>query len=341
MIAYICEQGAKIHREGERLVVRGKESERTLFTHKLKQLVLFGAIHLTAHARSLILAKNIDTVFLNSSGSYRGRLAPLEGENVFLRKRQYDLLNDKRFGLKIASEIVKAKLHNQGVMLSRLKREHHIPEADRGIEELKALAREAARSDNVDSLRGIEGSAAAIYFHYYSHAFDSSLHFCKRVRRPPTDPVNAVLSLVYTLLIDRCYTACRIAGLDPYPASLHALEYGRYSLPLDLVEEFRPVIGDTLTLSLFSRHGISLKDFETRISAPPSDRQDSASHAYALAAPALKKTLNAFQKKMKSQFHNRQSEKEMTYADALEWQARNYREAIENGADKYRPFLWH
>ena len=273
MIVYVCEQGAKIRRQDERLIVSLGDNSRTLFPGHITQLLLFGHIHLTAQARSLLIEKKIDTVFLSLSGNYKGRLITVEGENIFLRKRQYQLLDDEGFKLKIARQIVTAKLHNQTIMLSRLRREHNLHNAEQGINELKMLAREAEDAKNLDSLRGIEGSGASAYFHYFTQAFHQDWGFTHRNRRPPADPVNAVLSLVYTLLVNRCHTACRLAGLDPYPANLHALECGRQSLPLDLVEEFRSIPGDALTLSLFNKHILKNDDFEIK-PEPGANHQD-------------------------------------------------------------------
>lgn len=333
MIACICEQGAKIRREGERLVVKTAQEEKTLFAHQLEQLLLFGNIHLTAQARSLLLARRIDTVFLSVHGSYRGRLATVESENVFLRKRQYELLTDEEFKLETARAIVLGKLHNQAVMLGRLKREHHVEEAQAGAEQIKALAKEAKAAASIESLRGMEGAAAEAYFHYFAKAYDEGFNFRHRVRRPPTDPVNAVLSFIYTLLADQCHTACRLAGLDPYPGNLHALEYGRYSLPLDLMEEFRAIIGDTLTFALFSKHMLMQDDFEAGAG------EDSDIKGVLLRREALKKVLAAFVRKLASEF--RHDGREISYSHAIRLQAEQYRDLVEGKIAAYKPVMWH
>lgn len=334
MIAFICEQGAKIRQEGERLIVCGKSAQQTLYTRNLEQLVLFGNIHLTAQARSLILSKKIPTVFLTSQGAYRGRLEIDEGENVFLSKRQYELLSDMDFQLKAAKEIVLAKLHNQRWMLTRIRKEHQVIEASRVKKELLILAEKAKNSESIQSLRGMEGAAAEAYFPCLAKAFKPDLGFVHRKRRPPTDPVNAVLSLVYTLLINRCHTACRLAGLDPYPGNLHSLEYGRHSLPLDLVEEFRALFGDALTLALFNRHILTKDDFEKE----SSENADEPCRVI-LTEKGMKKLLGAFQAKLESSFPHPHLNKKISYAEAINHQAHAYRDLVEGRAEKYQPLL--
>lgn len=343
MIVYVSEQGAKIHREDERLIIRFQGQSRMLFSHKLRQLILLGNIHLTAQARSLLLEKNIDTVFLSSHGSYRGRLITKEAENVFLRKKQYELLDNSQFQLKIAREIVMAKLHNQAVMLGRIKRSQHQNDMTAGIEELKALIHKAREEKDIESLRGMEGAGANIYFHNFTRAFHKDWGFHGRTRRPPSDPVNVILSLTYTLLVDRCHTACRLAGLDPCPANLHTLEYGRQSLPLDLVEEFRTIIGDALAIALFNMRMLTEEDFVSPETCDDKDKFPKMEKARGLVLKkeALKKVLAAFSKKMETEFHHPHEAREMTYSEAVNLQAKEYRKVVEGKTEKYKPVVWH
>lgn len=343
MVVYITEQGAKIRREGERLIVCSGDNERILLAREVRRLLLFGNIHLTAQARSLLFAKKIDTVFLSAAGSFRGRLSGEIGENVFLRKRQYELLNDAEFQLAMAREIVRAKLRNQATMLGRIKREHNVPEAADGVEELKEHENRTRTAENTASLRGVEGAGAAAYFRYFARAFHRDHGFSGRVRRPPTDPVNAVLSLVYTLLVDRCHAACRLHGLDPFPGALHALEYGRKSLPLDLVEEFRAVIGDSLVLSLFNARVLHNDDFETAASGFDEEENFPAAEksGLVLKKEALKKVLAAFARKMNVRFRHSRAGAEMTYSEAVDYQAGEYRRAVEGAVPVYTPLIWH
>lgn len=262
MIVYVTVQGSRVIREGRHLLVRlGDDIHHTLFTGKLEQLVLCGNITLTTPALSLLLREGIDTVFLRQDGRYRGRLAGAEPKNVLLRRRQFQLTFDDAFCLAVARDIVRGKVSNMLTILQRIKRTRQSNAADSAAGSVRTLLVKLGDAGNLDTLRGLEGAASARYFEGLRQGLDDDHGFRKRVRRPPTDPVNSVLSLIYTFLINRVYAAIRLAGLDPYPGVLHTLDYGRHSLPLDLVEEFRAPLGDALTLALFNLRILKKEDF--------------------------------------------------------------------------------
>ncbi len=275
MVVYVKTQGARIIKEGKHLLVKkGDATYHTLFTYKLRQLLLFGNIEITHSALCQLMRNNIDTVFLTRYGRYLGRLASLESKNVFLHKRQYHLLDDPVFGLHLARSIVVGKLSNMATLLMRIKRSRNKSIAGNKAKEIQKLIPKLAQAVSIDSVRGYEGRGSAIYFEGFPYGFIENMGFIKRVRRPPTDPINSVLSLLYTFLMNRVYAAVRIAGLDPYPGFLHSIDYGRYSLVLDLMEEFRTIIADTLTLSLVNLKILQRVDF---IVKRPSQKAPNAS----------------------------------------------------------------
>lgn len=379
MIAYIREQGAKISREGRRLIVTTPDMKRTIFVDHLEQLLLFGNVQLTAPALLFLLREDVDTVFLRADGRYMGRLSNMEQANVFLRKRQFALMDDSAFCLNVARRIVQAKLANQATVMARIKRARGAPQAGEAATALRGLALRADALGDIEALRGLEGNGAALYFRHLPLAFTEDWGFTRRVRRPPTDPVNAVLSLLYTLLINRCCAAVRLAGLDPYPAALHRPAYGRQSLPLDLVEEFRAMLADTLTIALFNLRVLGRDDFESPAPQPPEEEMSTEDvteqavlrdhigamtpHADApdisvlagmqmdenpaghipgkapvlLRHDAFKRVLTIFAKKMETEFHHPVAERQMTYNDALVFQARQYRRLVEGETDAYIP----
>ena len=364
MIIYVKTQGARIVKEGRHLVVKkGDGIYNTLFTYKLKQLLLFGNIEITHNALCQIMRNNIDTVFLTRYGRYLGRLAPSESKNVFLHKKQYLLLEDFNFGTRIVRSIVAGKLTNMATLLLRIKRTRKQTYAGVLAGKIHDLIPKLTAADNIDSVRGYEGRGSAIFFEGLRYGFINPHNFNKRVRRPPTDPVNSVLSLLYTFLMNRVYAAVRIAGLDPYPGFLHTIDYGRYSLVLDLMEEFRTIIADTLTLSLFNLQILKQDDFyiekpvervsvssnpdnadvskdpiglismdnteETEFDLPDQRMEADAEAASAitgkypvkLESNAFKRVIDAFEKKLTTSFYHPLAERQLTFADAIIFQA--------------------
>ncbi len=262
MRIYLTTQGTRVIREGSHLLVKKDTTTyHTLFVDKIEQLLVFGNIELTPPARSLLLSKGVDTVFLTRDGRYRGRFELPEPKNIFLRIKQFDLLHDKEFGLDFARRVVEGKLRNMMVLLHRMKRKKKIKKPGFRAGEIKKLLSGLVEADSISTIRGYEGLGSAHYFSVFGRGLDKDFGFRQRVRRPPTDPVNSVLSLLYTFLYNRVYAAIRINHLDPYPAFLHTPDYGRTSLALDLMEEFRVIIVDSLTLSLFNLSILKEQDF--------------------------------------------------------------------------------
>lgn len=275
MNIYIRTQGARIVKEGRHLLVKkGEDTYHTLFVQKLKQVVICGNVSLSPAARSLLLRNQVDTVFLTRNGRYVGRFAGHEPKNVMLRKMQFTLLDNEQFGVKFCRQVVHGKLTNMITLLMRIRRSRGRKEAGRKAKEIRALLRKVEQAANIDSLRGYEGRGSALYFNGFRHGLLDDFNFYRRIRRPPTDPVNAVLSLLYTFLFNRVYAAIRTVNLDPYPAFLHTPDYGRHSLVMDLMEEFRVIIADTLTLSLLNLKILQRDDFIIEPPRPAAAKQD-------------------------------------------------------------------
>lgn len=371
MVVHITSQGAKIKREGRHLVVKQDDApDQPIFLHNTEQLALYGNVGITQPAIALLLTENIDTVFLRFDGRYLGRLVGGEPKNAELRLRQFLLSDDQQFRLPVARAIVQGKLLNMTALLQRVARARRTTELNLAVEKLKVLATDIAKVEALETLLGCEGRGAAIYFGVFNQAFIRDQGFDKRRRRPPTDPVNATLSFLYTLLVNRAHTAIHLAGLDPQPGFLHSLHYGRHALPLDLMEEFRPVIVDPLVISLFNLNMLSDADFE-RCAVEEEDAEvaavdDSAKVASAddlgltvdtakaadesipttpspakeylrFVPPAFQRVVKAFEQKLQSEFFHAGAERKMTYAEALSWQARHLRSVIEGEVSVYQP----
>jgi len=206
----------------------------------------------------------IDTIFLSANGRFNGKLQFEEGKNVFLRKRQYDSLNDPNFCLEVAKSIAAGKIGNQIAFMQRINRkndkvnvEHAIAQAQRNLDQMKA-------AQTIDAVRGHEGMGSKIYFQYFKQNINPDWAVFKgRSMNPPRDNVNAVMSFYYTLLLYRVDAFIEMEGMDPYVGYLHTIEYGKRSLSFDLMEEYRASICDTLTCALFNLGMLNASDFET------------------------------------------------------------------------------
>jgi CRISPR-associated protein Cas1 len=294
---YITEQGTTLRKEQNRLVVeRDSTVISDIHEFKLERVVVFGNVQLTTQVISFLLERGIDTTFLSLKGKLKGRLAPLASKNVLLRISQYERASDARFALDVAIAIVSAKIANCAEILRRHQRNHSECGLSSEVAQLAALHQKASRRQTIDSLRGIEGQAAAIYFQGFARMLRRNLNFKKRTRRPPTDPVNSLLGFGYTLLYNEAISALVAVGFDPYIGFYHKVNYGRCSLALDLMEEMRPVIADRLALNLVNLEIVKPEDFTTA--------DDQGTY---LSGEGRKRFLREYERMMIAEFTNRRT----------------------------------
>lgn len=263
---YVTEQNAILRKTGDRLIVE-KDGEVLLDVPclKLDTVLLFGNVQFTTQAAAELLDHGIEMALLSTHGRLRGQLTPPKAKNVYLRVAQYDLHRDDAFCLALAREIVAAKIESSAAVLRRY-RENHPEALDlTQIDALAPLARSGADATSLDSLRGIEGTAAARYFRLLPALVPESFAFEGRNRRPPRDPCNALLSFGYVLVATEIQALLDAMGYDPYIGFYHQLDYGRPSLALDLLEEFRAPLVDRFSTSLLNRGQLQQEDF---ISSP-------------------------------------------------------------------------
>lgn len=261
---YLTFDGATLRREGRRITVWSKrEKVRELGTEDLEQLVLMGNATITAAAMDLLLEAGVDTVILSKTGRYRGRIVGGTSSNITLRLAQYRSFTDTREKLRLAQLIVDGKVANQHTTLVRHARRHGMTARMReAIIAMTAARRRALIVETMDEVRGCEGSAAAAYFRVFGELIRApGFSFERRSRRPPMDPVNALLSFGYTLLMSAVESAVLRVGLDVHLGALHAPEAGRPSLACDLVEEHRYVV-DRLVVAAINRGAFRAEDFE-------------------------------------------------------------------------------
>jgi len=351
-IVYLMEQNTTVSKEGGRLLIK-KEGElsKTIHLFKLEQIVLFGNVFLTPAVIRHLLKEGIDTAFLTTKGKYLGRLQSALGKNILLRREQFRKMEDPEFCLKTAKAIVKGKLNNLRALLLRLNRSREDIELENQILSLRNLITKLEEVDNLESLRGYEGRGTAVYFEGFSKGFLSEdIKFAGRVRRPPTDPINALLSLGYTLLLNQLIASVSLVGFDPYFGTLHSMDYGRPSLALDLMEEWRPIIVDTLVLSVFNLKTISLSDFEVRDEIIQKEEEeiglneDIQSHSsqekvksVILTEVGFRKFITQFERKMNQKVQYHLTGEQLTYRDCIREQVRHFARYLKGEESQYQP----
>lgn len=260
-VVYITKPGVKIHLEGKHLLACGENFRQTIYTFNLERLVLVGKVEITHAALSHLFRNETSVVYLSRQGGFLGSITGVEPKNVYLRLKQYERYNDATFRLISARHIVEGKIKNMRTMLMRLGRTLEDKHFTKATKELMLSLNSVQEAKDLQALRGVEGHSTRTYFQALRWAFPEEFGFHKRVRRPPTDPVNACLSFGYTVLMNIVHGSVCAARLDPALGCLHETSYGRSSLSLDLMEEFRTPIVDMTVLSCFNLGILKKEDF--------------------------------------------------------------------------------
>lgn len=252
--------GAQIGQRGDQLQVTVKgEVVRKLPGHQVRAIYCFGAVQLTAQAVETCLDLGIDVSYFSPAGRFIGMLRGLPASGVDARRGQYRLFEQEGIRLHLARECIRAKIHNQRVMLMR---NGDVP--DRVLILMAGFRDQTAEATDLTQLIGIEGAAAATYFEQFPTMLKGGVwkfDFRGRNRRPPRDPVNSLLSMGYSILAKEFAGVCHAVGLDPFLGFLHQPRYGRPALALDLMEEFRPLTADSVAISLVNRGELGPEDF--------------------------------------------------------------------------------
>lgn len=258
---YICEQGASVGYEGCRFQVRYKnEMLKSVPAETLESIQLFGKIQLTTQCMEECLKRGIDVVFYSSHGAYFGRLVSTNHVNVARQRLQAALSPD--FKLTMAKSIIRAKIRNQTVILRRyVRRQAELDGVNEEIEHMLRLSRKLEACETTEEIMGYEGAAARSYFAALGKLIDPDFHFDKRTRRPPLDPFNSMISLGYSIILNEIYGKLEGKGLNPYFGILHQDREKHPTLASDLMEEWRAVLIDSLTMSLLNGHEIGTDDF--------------------------------------------------------------------------------
>ena len=261
-VLYVTEQGAMIRfTEGRIIVGKEKKILQEVPAFKLDQIVAVGNVILTAGAATFCMQNGVDVAFLSTTGKYRGRLQPEFAKSALLRQRQYERAIDPEFCRQTAAAIVAGKIKNMLAMTRQQRRLRD--EGAASIKEMERLLARVPAGRDLDTLRGFEGAATVAYFKAFRAAIKGDWEFHAREYHPPTGEVNALLSFGYSLLYNNIFGAVNVVGMDPYMGYFHRPRHGHAALVSDLVEEYRAVIVDRLTLTALNKRLLLKDDFFT------------------------------------------------------------------------------
>jgi CRISPR-associated protein Cas1 len=327
---YISTEDAFIGKTDERLRVRAqKETLLDVPMIKVDGVVVLGRATVSPAAIVELLERKIPLTFLTATGRYLGRLEPELTKNIFVRQAQWQAAGETPQAIHVVQSVIRGKLKNYRNMLLRSQRRNEL-ELTPGLQHLEQALAPIDQTQQIDRLRGLEGSGSAAYFKHFNHLIrNDQFTFSSRVRRPPTDPINSLLSLGYALLQHDVQSALNIVGFDPYLGYLHTQRYGRPSLALDLMEEFRPLVVDAVVLSAINRQVLVPEDFV----------QEPISQAVSLSDEGRKKFLRLYEQKKQSKFKHPVMQRQCTYQQAFEIQARLLAKYLMAETEKYPPLI--
>lgn len=338
---YFSTQGMWIGKKGDLLQakVEGKVVQEIRF-NDINQINLFGNIQLSTQAIQTALGRDVPIGYFTQKGYYYGVSGGLGVKNILVRRQQFRLAEDSEFCLDIARALVHGKIRNQRTLLMR---NHREPDAG-SLRDLKRYAGRALKADSLASLLGIEGIAARVYFGDFAGMLKvdcgvstggegfvtaekrPAFHFRSRNRRPPRDPVNAMLSLAYSLLTKDCLVAATLVGLDPHLGFYHQVKPGKPALALDLIEPFRPLIADSVVLSAINTKMVTGEHFIC------------AGKSVVMSDAGRKHFLLAYEKRMDSLVTHPLFDYRVSYRRLLEIQTRLLARRLSGEIEEYPVF---
>jgi CRISP-associated protein Cas1 len=317
---YILENDAYVSKDGGVIRVSKRAGREVLLERPLahvSDVVILGNAVITPALIYACTEQGTSIHYLTRGGTYFAHIAPIENKNAPIRVKQYQAYLSAEWKHKLARRFVEGKVHNATVFAKR---------GDADVTSLVGLTKDIERCENTESLRGLEGNAAKIYFSLLKDKFPKDFAPESRSKRPPRDPANSVLSLAYTFLAKECQTAARIAGLDPYIGYLHEVKYGRPALALDLMEEFRSILADSVTLTLFNKDMLSKDMFEETQGYPT------------LTDEGFKQFFRAWEERLNQQATHPYLKQKLDYRQIMVAQARLLGKHLMGELPEYLPF---
>ncbi len=287
---YLTEPNTLVRKDGDTLLVILPEDKQKGVSKrkqhipliKVSQVVVMGNVTLTGSAIMALLERGVNICYCTMAGQFRGQLTSPLNKNSLLRVEQHLAHHDEERRFALARAFVRSKLSNMRTVLLRANRKRKDEAIARAVEKLgKVVARldeleadqtppDPARPQKESaygSLLGLEGAGTALYFEVFGRLLRGEWGFAGRSKRPPRDPVNALLSFGYTLLLNHVATAVNIVGFDPYVGFLHSSQFGKPALALDVMEPFRPIIVDSVVLTVLNNGMLKPEDFREEFGA--------------------------------------------------------------------------
>jgi CRISP-associated protein Cas1 len=328
---YITQEDAFIGKTDERLIIKSSQPKPLdIPLIKVTGIVVLGRATVSPAVVHELLQRHIPLSFLTHTGKYLGRLEPEMTKNIFIRKAQWQAAGETEQAIHLVRGFIRGKLKNYRNLLLRKSRQQSEVDVDAGLHQIETSLKALDKTSTIDKLRGYEGSGSAAYFSCFDRLiFRPQFSFNGRNRRPPTDPVNSLLSLGYALLRHDIQSAVNIVGFDPYLGYLHYERYGRPSLALDLMEEFRPLIVDSMVLMALNKHHLHPEDFIT----------EPISKAVSLTPEGLKAFLRLYEEKKQSKFTHPVLQVKKTYQEMFEIQARLLGKYLMGEIEQYPPLV--
>lgn len=334
---YVTTQGAYLSRYGEAVQVKvGDETKLQLPLHTIAGIACFGTVSMSPWLMGRCVENGIAVSFLTENGKFLARVEGASSGNVLLRREQYRRADDPVSSLAIACNMITAKIANERTVLLRALRDNPDSPATARIRDvtrrLGYSLQTVTQAATLDQLRGIEGDAANMYFGVFDHLITrrgEGFAFSSRSRRPPLDPVNALLSFLYAMLGHDSRAACESVGLDSQVGFLHRDRSGRAGLSLDLMEEFRPVLADRLALSLINRQQVRATGFRKSEAGGVEMNED-----------VRKTVLTAYQRRKQKVVSHPFLGEETTVGLLFHLQARLLARHLRGDMDDYPSYIW-
>lgn len=325
---YVTEPGSQLEKEaGQLLVTKDGEVRFAVPAARVDGVVVVGGTGVTTPALGFLLDRGIDLVFLTAGGAFRGRLSRGDGATLEVRRRQYRRAEDEAFRLALGKAIVAGKIGNARARCLELDATNDDPLTAATVAALAELIERLSTAATRAEVMGIEGQAARAYFAVVRRFLRPPWTFPARNRRPPRDPVNALLSLAATLLHENCRAAIEAAGLDPLCGFLHEPRPGRAALALDLMEEFRPVIADAVVLALLNKRMLRPEEFAA-----------AGDGGVRLTREGWATFARQYARRLQTPIRPPGVARRITYQKLLEAQARQLRRVILGEEAAYEPF---